>query len=113
MYPTERCYENFGTWFQYVTAVFGERDLRRGVRILRRLIGPLTPREALDLVEEWMALFGPAGPEVSGAATFFFLHMLENLDGEEEFIAPNLSDLERLREALIEFVSNKNFVCYF
>ncbi|CAG5102969.1 Protein of unknown function [Cotesia congregata] len=60
MYPTERCYENFGTWFQYATGVFGERDLRRGVKILRLLMGPLTPEDALDLVSEWIALFGPA-----------------------------------------------------
>lgn len=90
------------------------KDLRRGVKILRRLIGPLTPHEALDLVEKWMALFGPAGPEVSGAATFFFLRKLEDPGDEEEYLAPKLSDLERLREAIVDFVFDRtSFVCDF
>ncbi|XP_044593511.1 uncharacterized protein LOC123271288 [Cotesia glomerata] len=106
MYVTKRNYENYGTWFQYATAVYGERDLRRGVQLLRELQGPLTPNEALALVSEWMSIFGPAGPEVSKIATYFFRLGLEYPEVEWRFIAPHYFEVQRLRVALMEFILN-------
>ncbi|XP_044597466.1 uncharacterized protein LOC123274033 [Cotesia glomerata] len=108
MYPTGRNFENYGTWYQYVTAVFGEQDLRCGIRLLRLMQAPLTPSEALDLAREWLVLFGPAGPEVTKFTLFFTRHMLGDPGVHREFFAPNLSELGRLRVALMEFEFNRS-----
>ncbi|CAG5073444.1 Protein of unknown function [Cotesia congregata] len=107
MYPINVNFENNRTWFQYVTAVFGEQDLRHGIKLLRRMQASLTPGEALDLVGKWLVLFGPAGPEVTKFSQKFSRKMLEDPRTHQQFFAPNLSKLERLRQALADYVLNR------
>ncbi|KAH0535131.1 uncharacterized protein LOC123267778 [Cotesia glomerata] len=104
-------YEGYGTWYMFVTSVYNNRVLRQGVRLLRELMGPITPGRALCVVGELIGLFGPPAPEVAYAAMYFFLLELRGpggVCGFDEFVTPNLLDIERLRAALIEFVFNNS-----
>ncbi|CAG5102728.1 Protein of unknown function, partial [Cotesia congregata] len=65
--------------------------------------------QALDLVGEWLVLFGPAGPEVTKFSQKFTRKMLEDPGTHQQFFTPNLSKLERLRQALADFVLDRYY----
>ncbi|XP_044580412.1 uncharacterized protein LOC123262288 [Cotesia glomerata] len=109
MYSVQKNFEGYGTWYQMVVMVYGEKDIRVGIQILKDLARPVNPAEGLRLVSQLMDLFGPLSPEAVKAATFFCLQGIEFVSdpwGFEEVVSPNSGDLEILRVALVEAVFN-------
>ncbi|XP_074102252.1 uncharacterized protein LOC141529547 [Cotesia typhae] len=109
MYTCETNFEGYGTWYQMALMVYGERDLRRAVRLLAGLARPIHPREALFLASCLVTLFGSLPPEVVEAVVFFGfqdLVMVAEDQDFEEVLAPNHEDIDRLRIALLEAIFN-------
>ncbi|XP_074101043.1 uncharacterized protein LOC141528735 [Cotesia typhae] len=109
MYTCEVNFESYGTWYQMVLMMYGERDLRRAIRLLAGLARHIHPREALFSASCLVTLFGSLPPEVVDAVVFFAfldLAMVAEVQDFEEVLAPNHEDIDRLRIALIETVFN-------
>ncbi|CAG5109329.1 Protein of unknown function [Cotesia congregata] len=109
MYPISKNFEGYGTWYQMVLRIYGEKDIRSGIHILKALARRINPARGLRLASRLMNLFGPLPPEVLEAVTFFCLQGIELVSEPWEFdavIAPNSEDLEILGVALMEAVFN-------
>ncbi|CAD6212531.1 GSCOCG00011026001-RA-CDS [Cotesia congregata] len=105
---TSQNYEGYGTWYQMAIALFGQRDLREGIRLLRRLARPIQIDVAFELLFRFRDLFGGMlPPEVMGAiVTFACLDAWHPASLEEFVCAPFSEELERLAMALMEAIFN-------
>ncbi|XP_074110039.1 uncharacterized protein LOC141534544 [Cotesia typhae] len=107
MYTCETNFEGYGPWYQMALMVYGERDLRRAVRVLAGLVRPVHRQEALFLASCLVTLFGSLPPEVVEAVVFFSFQdpaMVAEVQDFEEVLAPNHEDIDRLRIALLEAI---------
>ncbi|XP_044589176.1 uncharacterized protein LOC123268288 [Cotesia glomerata] len=109
MYPTARNFEGYGTWYQMVVMVYGERDIRTSISILKALARPINPAQGLLLVSWLLQLFGSLPPEVVEATSFLCLSGIEGVADSssfEEVMCPNHGDLELMAVSLMAAVFN-------